>query len=119
MPWDEREWNQDLLTFYRSLIRLRRDEPVLRRGTRRTVHLDTASDTYAYLQGAGERDRGVGAILTAFNGSEDEREIQIGLPDDSPGPSCLLSTDTAPDVKSIPGGISVSLAAMSAAIVRL
>lgn len=32
MPWDESRWDQSLLTFYRDLIRLRRNSPLLQRG---------------------------------------------------------------------------------------
>ena len=31
-PWDEQEWNRDLLDTFRALVRLRREEPALRRG---------------------------------------------------------------------------------------
>jgi cyclomaltodextrinase len=47
MLWGE-DRDGDLLDFYRRLIRLRRDDPGLWRGTRRTVALDDASGLYAY-----------------------------------------------------------------------
>ncbi|MGI8549724.1 MAG: alpha-amylase family glycosyl hydrolase, partial [Dehalococcoidia bacterium] len=40
MPWDTARWDEDLRTFYRSLVALRIDYRVLRDGVRRTIHVD-------------------------------------------------------------------------------
>jgi glycosidase len=70
MPWDEAQWNQELRTFYRSLITLRRQYPALRAGVRRTIHVDPRRNTYVYARSVdGESEPG--SMLIALNlGSE-------------------------------------------------
>jgi len=51
MPWDTVQWDTDLLSFYRQLIRLRQEEPAMRNGRRQRLHLNTATQTYAYRSG--------------------------------------------------------------------
>lgn len=46
MPWNEDAWNQDLLAFYRDVIRLRRETAVLQTGGFQMLLIDT--DTFAY-----------------------------------------------------------------------
>jgi alpha-glucosidase len=49
MPWHRREeWDEQTLTTYADLARLRRDHPALRRGGLRWAHVD--ADTIAYLR---------------------------------------------------------------------
>ncbi|HEY7983791.1 MAG TPA: alpha-amylase family glycosyl hydrolase, partial [Ktedonobacterales bacterium] len=50
MPWDAARWDRDLLDFYRALVYLRRSQAAVRRGTWRTLHVDGAAGTYAYLR---------------------------------------------------------------------
>lgn len=52
MPWDQAEWNQDLYTFYQTLIRLRRTAPALRRGGFQLLHAE--EETIAFLREAEE-----------------------------------------------------------------
>lgn len=91
MIWNPSHWNHDLLGFYRDLIRLRRSSPALLHGARRTVHLDTATGTYAYQR---ELPSG-GAVLAAFNCSAVERTIPLPNAGGSPDYSVLMSTGTA------------------------
>ncbi len=46
MIWDETEWNQDLLQFYKDLIRLRRETAVLQTGGFQMLAVEP--DTFAY-----------------------------------------------------------------------
>jgi len=48
MPWDEAQWNHDLLAFYRQLIALRRTSEALTVGGFQVLHADT--DTVAFLR---------------------------------------------------------------------
>jgi alpha-glucosidase len=46
MPWDEQDWDQELLAFYRALIALRRGSPILKRGGFQVIACE--QDTLAY-----------------------------------------------------------------------
>ena len=48
MPWDESQWNVDLLTYYKRLIALRKAHPALRRGE--FVSLQAEGSVYAFLR---------------------------------------------------------------------
>ncbi|MBV9278877.1 MAG: DUF3459 domain-containing protein [Chloroflexi bacterium] len=74
MPWDPGDWDGDLLAFYRTLIRLRRELPALKGGTRRTVHLEARAGTFAYLRESTER---AGRVLAAFNLGTEARRIPL------------------------------------------
>jgi alpha-glucosidase len=52
MVWDEARWDQELLDFYRDLIRLRRTSPVLARGGFQMLVVE--EDTFAYQREAPE-----------------------------------------------------------------
>ncbi|MEZ4643472.1 MAG: alpha-amylase family glycosyl hydrolase, partial [Chloroflexota bacterium] len=46
MPWDEADWNHDLLAFYKDVIKLRRETAVLQNGGFQLLLLE--ADTFAY-----------------------------------------------------------------------
>jgi glycosidase len=119
MVWDERDWDHDVLALYRALIRLRRDEPALQRGPRQTLHLDTAKQTYAYLRTPPDGAPGASTLVAAFNMSEEAREIQVQLPSRAATPSLLLATSAQPSIGPTAEGVSIALAPMSAAILRV
>lgn len=75
MPWDPRAWNSELHAYYRSLIRLRRERPELRRGTRETVHLDAAAGTLGYRLTDGSGGGGTSVVL--FNTGNEERDLPL------------------------------------------
>jgi glycosidase len=110
MPWDARVWDQELRTFYQALIRLRREQPALRHGPRRTVHLDAAAGTYAYERGtAGGADR----LLVVFNHSAHERTV--ALPGGGP-PTILFTTAAPPRLETSDSALHVTLAPYSGAV---
>jgi len=78
MMWDL-EQNTDLLTYFRKLIWLRRNHPILQRGTRQLVHLDVKTGTYAYL-----RQSGQDKVLVALNLSDAPHSLKINIPSFSP-----------------------------------
>jgi glycosidase len=71
MVWGE-DQDKDLYDFYSWLISLRRQHPVLWRGTRHMIHLDDNNKTYAYIR---EDDRE--AIIIAFNLSDQEQKLNL------------------------------------------
>jgi glycosidase len=119
MSWDQSTWNHDLLSFYRSLIRLRRGEPALHGGPRHRVHLDSARQTYAYLRAPSEDQHDAPSMLVAFNLSPTKEVLAVRLPESTDRPTCLLSTNMAPGISVTTGGLDIVLAPMSAAILRV
>jgi glycosidase len=71
MRWGEAA-DTDLLNTFQWLTALRRENPALRSGSRRTVHLDTARQIYAYV-----RELGPENWLVAFNLSEEEQTLVL------------------------------------------
>jgi glycosidase len=67
MRWGD-EQDFDLSAYFWYLIHLRRDHPALWRGQRRTLHLDSAAGTYAYV-----REDGREAVVVGLNLSDEER----------------------------------------------
>ncbi|MBX5449931.1 alpha-amylase family glycosyl hydrolase [Thermogemmatispora sp.] len=100
MPWRPEDWNQDLLAFYRSLIRLRRALPVLTHGTRRVIHLDASQATYAYLRthAAGQYLEH-GDALVLFNLSELPQTVLLPASALPPAATTLLATSSAPVIR--------------------
>jgi len=118
MPWDEGLWDHDLLGFYRTLIRLRRERAALRRGARHTVYLDAAAGAYAYVRSrVTATDEPDADLLIAFNVSDTEQTLL--LPPGSGAGACLLSTGTPPEVWAADGRTSVTIAARTGAIMSL
>ncbi len=70
MPWGDED--EDLLAYYKWLVRFRREHPVLWQGNRRTVHVDGEAGTYAYVV-----ENGRHAILVAFNLSDEPHTLSV------------------------------------------
>ena len=71
MPWDDPPY-PTLYAYVRDLLHMRCDHPVIWRGERRTVHVDDATQTYAYV--CWDADD---AILVVFNRSEEAQTIAL------------------------------------------
>jgi glycosidase len=69
MLWGNTQ-DAELREFYRRLIMLRREHPVLWHGRRQTIYLDETTKTYAYARF--DEDE---TIFVALNLSEEEREV--------------------------------------------
>lgn len=92
MIWDSARWDASLLDFYRGLITTRKRQPALRSGTRRTVHLDVDSQTYAFVREGDSNE--APSVIAAFNAAGLPRTIE--LHDLGPGGiELLLSTKGA------------------------
>jgi glycosidase len=70
MLWGE-EQDRELWAYYRWLIHLRREHPVLWNGRRQTIHLDETTNTYAYT-----RENDHETITIALNLSSRPQTIQ-------------------------------------------
>ena len=75
MLWGEAQ-DTDLRAYFRRLLHLRRDHPVIWQGERQTVHVDASAGTYAYTI-SDEAE----SILVVFNLSDQERTFVIRFPD--------------------------------------
>jgi glycosidase len=71
MLWGE-DQDYDLSAYFWYLSHLRRDHPALWRGRRRTLHLDSAAGTYAYV-----REDGREAVIVGLNLSEEPQTFAI------------------------------------------
>ncbi|MCZ7671856.1 MAG: alpha-amylase family glycosyl hydrolase [Chloroflexi bacterium] len=85
MPWGD-EQDADLRDYFRRLLHLRRDHPVLWQGGRQTVHVDAAAGTYAYTVSDGRE-----SILVIFNLSDQARKFTIHFPDSEQGETVELA----------------------------
>lgn len=107
-PWDEDEWDSDLLSFYRAATTLRHRHEVLRTG--RVEEVQGEGRTVTIRRALGEA-----AALVVFNAGDDPAEIEL---DPAPLPSTMMSAawppttdgtfqDTAPTVRIPPRGTRV------------
>jgi cyclomaltodextrinase / maltogenic alpha-amylase / neopullulanase len=119
MPWNQTSWDHDLLSFYRSLIRLRREEPALHGGPRQSVHLDIERKTYAYLRTPLDGRHDAPCLLVAFNLSLGNQLLHVKLPDPTNNAECLLATGSAPSISISAAALDLALAPMTAAILRV
>jgi cyclomaltodextrinase len=112
MKWGA-EQDADLVSYFRRLASLRRQHPVLPYGGRAVVHLDAEAGTYAYLRASNPAHPARGDVLAAFNLSGEPRTITLRLPTFGSGTDLLNNQP----VRSIPGGLEITLAAGTGAFV--
>ena len=79
MKWGA-EQDAELQDYFRKLIALRGEHPVLTTGERRCMHLDAEAGTYAYLRAADPSRHTPGDVIAAFNLSREPRTITVPLP---------------------------------------
>ncbi|MBN2116753.1 MAG: glycoside hydrolase family 13 protein [Anaerolineales bacterium] len=69
-PWEAGKWDQDLLSYVREIVRLRKQNPALRRGG--FTRLWSADGTYAFARSLnGER------LVVALNASESPQQVEV------------------------------------------
>ncbi len=112
MTWDESHWDHDLLSFYNKLIHVRRTQPVLRTGTRRTVHLDPRRKTYAFVRETAGSSEG---LVAAFNLGDEDGAVDLG---NHPIGDMEMLVSTNADTGDRVRRSSVRLRARSAAILK-
>ncbi len=108
MPWDQGHWDDNLLTFYRALTRLRLARPALRHGQRRTVYLDAARGLYAYLREHHNDAGDVSRVVVVFNLSAWPQTLTLPADTLLTAATCLLSTGAVPGLRA---GGPITLAA--------
>ena len=77
-PWDERHWNQDLFSWVKALVSVRKSNVTLRRGEIKFLLLDDVQDVLVFV-----RQDTQGKVL--ITGNPTDHEIQVSLPVSSLG----------------------------------
>lgn len=72
MPWDESQWNVNLLAYYKRLIAIRKAYPALRRGEH--VSLQAEGGAYAFLRRLGDE-----ALVVVLNNGEATCPLDVPL----------------------------------------
>jgi cyclomaltodextrinase len=103
-PWSDRgAWDEDLLAFTKGAIAARRANPVLRRGTYRTV--GAAGPAMAFLRGRVPGITGL-PLVVAINAGDAEVPLDLDLPDLSGHRLVSLSWPGMPGL--VAGGVDVA-----------
>ncbi len=97
MPWDSRWWDEDMLSFYRSLIRVRKENSSVWQGDRTLLKIDAEKGFWAYLCTA-PKDAGGNALLVALNLGEHSQELE--LPEEVLAVEPLISVGSVDEVRS-------------------
>jgi cyclomaltodextrinase len=96
MIWDSSRWNHDLLDFFRRLIQLRRQHPVLSRGHRRTIHAEGNLWVYTRQQQADVLSPG--DLLVVLNLQDGSTEVCLPTALTESDLTVLLTSGKGPDV---------------------
>lgn len=73
-PWNPSQWNQDLRNYYKKLIAIRTQYPVLRRGGFRSLMRHNDNRTFAYL-----REDNQSKIVVVMNDATHAQDIPINM----------------------------------------
>ncbi|RMG71757.1 MAG: maltodextrin glucosidase [Chloroflexi bacterium] len=73
MPWDEAEWDHDLLTFYKRIIRLRRTAPALIEGG--LQHLYAQGGLWVFLR----ESKAQRLVIVGYRGDDTLNDVMIPL----------------------------------------
>ncbi len=73
-PWDEAAWNRELRGYIQSWIAIRKNRPVLRRGSFLEIHRDAKRGVYAYARKLGQEN-----LLVALNASGSRRSYRLNV----------------------------------------
>ncbi len=71
-PWDEHQWDKDLLNYVKTCIRLRKEHPSLRRGEYKRIY--AAEDVMAYSRSCENE-----TLMIAFNVGREARTVGVPL----------------------------------------
>ncbi|MGE5123967.1 MAG: glycoside hydrolase family 13 protein [Acidobacteriaceae bacterium] len=75
-PWDESEWNVELRSFIKTLIRLRKEHPALQRGTYVRAAKQSNPAYYAFMRKVDDDQ-----VMVILNPSSSEQHITLDLAD--------------------------------------
>lgn len=73
-PWDESQWNHDLRNYFKRLIQIRNQYPVLRRGGFRSLMRHNDNRTFAYL-----REDARNKMVVVMNNNTTPQDIPINM----------------------------------------
>jgi glycosidase len=73
-PWNKKHWNTEVRDLVKTLITLRKANPVLRRGDYQRVCLDMKNACYAFARVSGDEK-----IMVALNASPEEQEFCVSI----------------------------------------
>ncbi|MBF2052414.1 MAG: glycoside hydrolase family 13 protein [Candidatus Sericytochromatia bacterium] len=73
-PWDESQWNHDLRNYFKRLIQIRNQYPVLRRGGFRSLMRHNDNRTFAYL-----REDARSKMVVVMNNNTAPQDIPINM----------------------------------------
>lgn len=71
-PWDETQWEDELHSYLRRLIALRKNTPLLQMGEYRRIWVDEGQSGFAFARQAGEE-----AVLVVLNAREQPLQAEI------------------------------------------
>lgn len=75
-PWNENDWDLELRELVKSLIDIRKRNPVLRRGSYQVLGVDPKRGTYTF-----GRKLGKSGFVAAFNASSSRRHLKVNVAD--------------------------------------
>jgi neopullulanase len=106
-PWDEAEWDKDLLAYTKACMKLRKDYPALRRGS--FQRLFASGTLYAF-----ERRLDGEHLIAAFNPGSEPQEANISL--DVLGKAPYSTLLGAAEIQSRGGELHLRLSARSSVV---
>jgi cyclomaltodextrinase len=113
-PWHESAWDVELRAYIREAIRLRHEQPSLRRGD--YVALAAADDAVAYARTAS----GEPTVVVAINAGTDAASISFTVPGTTSGAlapaGALLSASASASFDPAEGAVTVEIAPRSAGV---
>ncbi len=74
MIWDSTKWKGNLLAWYRTMCRLRDEHPVFRRGTFKTILVDTTNKLFGFV-----REDGSSKAIVILNNSITAHSVTVPL----------------------------------------
>jgi neopullulanase len=89
MPWNQAQWDTEILDHYKKLITIRKSHPSLRRGDYQALYANAAHEIYAFIRCL-DNDK----LIIILNNSEERYLVNVPIGDDfSDGAElkCLLS----------------------------
>jgi neopullulanase len=92
MPWDESQWDMDLLNHYKKLIHIRKAHPALRSGRYKTFYVNPYKGIYSFIRQSGDEK-----ILVLLNNSNSVYPLEVPIEMEFANSSefrCLLSGKT-------------------------
>ncbi|MFW5709204.1 MAG: alpha-amylase family glycosyl hydrolase, partial [Chloroflexota bacterium] len=108
MPWDSLD--EELLTFFKHIIQVRKNDVTLRRGQVETILIDDENRVFGLRRYDAAR-----SIVALFNASDTPVQVEVELPENEADGTWTDLLDIHVDVPAQAGKLSLTLAARGAA----